>query len=254
MMLSPAAGVLLANQLVPLVCRLYDWQTAFTVVGWGAIVLAGLVFFGMKETGQRAGDQHFLEGLKFIVGHRDLMLMAFAGFCLMWIQIGFISWSNVALKRLGFSLAQAGFCMTLYGLGGLLGPLVSGLFVGQLKNKKWFLVIGYFLMIPLVLTFGHQNTFAVLVAIAIGLGFLIGFANTFLPLLVSEYSGAKWAASAGGITGTIFQIASIFGPLLMGLSIDLTGSFTAVWWIVSAGPLIGILLLLPLRMPPHRRA
>lgn len=253
MMLSPAAGVLLANQLVPIVCRVFVWQTAFSIVGWWAILLGLLVFFSMKETGQRTAGQSFWEGLKFIVNHRDLMLMAFAGFCLMWIQIGFISWGNVALKKIGFSLAQAGFTMTLYGLGGLLGPVVSGFLVNRFKNKKWLLVFGYLLMIPLVLIFGNQNDFGVLTAIACGLGFLIGYANTFVPLIVSEYSGVQYAASAGGVTGTIFQVASIFGPLVMGYSVDLTGSFSSVWWLLAAGPVVGILLLLPLRMPLNRR-
>ena len=88
-----------------------------------------------------------------------------------------------------------------------------------------------------------------LAAIACALGFLNGYANTFVPLIVSEYSGEEWAASAGGVAGTIFQIASIVGPLIMGWSVDVTGSFHTVWWLLAAGPLIGIFLLLLLKHP-----
>jgi sugar phosphate permease len=249
MMLSPTAGVLLANQIVPHIVNTFSWQSAFTFVGWVAIFLAALIFFTMKETGKRAEDKSFLDGLKFIFSHRDLMLMALVGFSLMWIQIGFISWSNTALKNFGFSLAQAGLAMTLFGLGGILGPIVSGYLADRTDNKKGLVIASYIAMIPLVLAFGYAQTFTVLAVIACALGFLNGYANTFVPLMVSEYSGEQWAASAGGVTGSIFQIASIFGPFLLGLSIDVTGNFAVVWWLLAAGPLVGIVLLSLLRRP-----
>lgn len=254
MMLSPTAGVLLANQIVPYMAGRFAWQTAFSLVGYLAIGLAVLVLFTMKETGQRAEGKNFLEGLRFVFGHRDLMLMAFAGFALMWIQIGFISWGNTALKHFGYSLAQAGLAMTLFGVGGILGPIVSGFLADRTTNKKTLVIAGYLAMIPLVLAFGHFNTFAILAAIACTLGFLNGYANTFVPLLVSEYSGEEWAASAAGVTGSIFQIASILGPFVLGLSIDVTGSFTAVWWLLAVAPLTGAVLLFLMRKPiPEQR-
>lgn len=249
MMLSPTAGVLLANQIVPNIVRYLHWRSAFTIVGWIGIAIAVLVLILMKETGKRSKGKSFFEGFKFILGHRELMLMAFAGFCLMWIQIGFISWGNTALKTFGYSLSQAGLAMTLFGVGGILGPIVSGYLADRVREKKMLVVVGYLAMIPLVLIFGQVHHFVLLAAIACALGFLNGYANTFVPLLVSEYSGEEWAASAGGVTGSIFQIASILGPFVMGWSVDLSGSFVFVWWILAAGPLIGAVLLYLMRSP-----
>jgi sugar phosphate permease len=253
MMLSPTAGVLLANQIVPVLVETFSWQSAFTFVGWMAVILSVLILIAMKDSGKRAEDKSFMDGLRFIFGSRDLMLMAGVGFCLMWVQIGFISWSNTALKNLGFTLAQAGLAMTLFGLGGLFGPIVSGYLADRTSNKKRMVITGYLAMVPLVLLFGIFESFAFLVAIACALGFLNGYANTFVPLMVSEYSGEQWAASAGGVTGSIFQIASIFGPVLLGLSIDVTGSFAVVWWLLAAGPLVGAILLSLLRQPEKVR-
>jgi predicted MFS family arabinose efflux permease len=249
MMLSPTAGVLLANQIVPYVAGRFAWQTAFSLVGWLAIGLAVLVVFTIKETGQRAEGKSFLDGLRFIFGHRDLMLMAFAGFALMWIQVGFISWGNAALKHFGYSLAQAGVAMTLFGVGGILGPMVSGILADRTTNPKALLIGAYLAMIPLVLAFGYLKGFAILAAVACALGFINGYANTFVPLLVSQYSGEEWAASAGGVTGSIFQIGSILGPFVLGLSIDVSGSFTMVWWLLVAAPLAGAVLLALMRKP-----
>ena len=61
--------------------------------------------------------------------------------------------------------------------------------------------------------------------------------------MVSEYSGPKWAASAGGVSGCIFQTGASLGPAILGLSIDLTGSFQTVWWLLAAAPALGILFL-----------
>jgi sugar phosphate permease len=253
MMLSPTAGVLLANQIVPYVADRFAWQTAFSLVGWLAIGLAVLVLFTMKDTGQRAAGKNFLEGLRFVFGHRDLMLMAFAGFALLWIQVGFISWGNTALKHFGYSLAQAGLAMTLFGVGGIFGPIVSGFLADRTTNKKALVITGYLAMIPLVLAFGYLKGFGILAAVACALGFLNGYANTFVPLMVSEYSGEEWAASAGGVTGSIFQIASILGPFVLGLSIDVTGSFATVWWLLAAAPLGGAALLLLMRKPASEK-
>jgi predicted MFS family arabinose efflux permease len=253
MMLSPTAGVLLANQIVPYMVDRFAWQTAFSLVGWLAIGLAVLVLFTMKETGARAEGKSFLEGLRFVFGHRDLMLMAFAGFALLWIQVGFISWGNAALKHFGYSLAQAGLAMTLFGVGGILGPIVSGFLADRTANKKALVIIGYLAMIPLVLAFGYLKGFGILAAIACALGFLNGYANTFVPLIVSQYSGEEWAASAGGVTGSIFQIASILGPFVLGLSIDVTGSFSTVWWLLAVAPLGGVVLLLFMRKPASEK-
>jgi predicted MFS family arabinose efflux permease len=253
MMLSPTAGVLLANQIVPYVAGRFAWQTAFSLVGWLAIGLAVLVVLTMKETGQRAQGKGFLEGLRFIIGHRDLMLMAFAGFALMWIQVGFISFGNAALKHFGHSLAQAGLAMTLFGVGGILGPMVSGILADRAPNAKALVIAGYLAMIPLVLAFGYLEGFAILAAIACALGFLNGYANTFVPLLVSQYSGEEWAASAGGVSGSIFQIGAILGPFVLGLSIDISGSFTMVWWLLAAAPLAGAVLLAFMRKPASEK-
>jgi sugar phosphate permease len=249
MMLAPTAGVLLANQIVPTLTNHFSWQSAFTFVGWMAIFLSVLILCTMKETGARANDKGFMDGLRFIFNHRDLMLMAGVGFCLMWVQVGFISWSNTALKNLGFSLSQAGLVMTLFGLGGILGPIVSGYLADRTTRKKRMVIAGYTAMMPLILLFGYCESFVALAAIACVFGFLNGYANTFIPLMVSEYSGEQWAASAGGVTGSIFQIASIFGPVLLGLSIDVTGSFAIVWWLLAAGPLVGAILLSLLHQP-----
>ena len=172
--------------------------------------------------------------------------MAFAGFCLMWVQIGFISWGNAAIKNIGFSMEKAGFVMTLFGLGGIVGPLVSGYMADRSNHKKRLIITGFIALIPLVMLFGSLTSLTALAWLACAIGFVFGYINTFLPLMVSEYSGPQWAASAGGVTGCIFQTGAILGPAILGLSIDITGSYQVIWWLLAAGPLAGLFFLIPL--------
>ena len=244
LMLSPTAGVLVSNQLASLVMHYSSWRSVFLVVGCWAIVQALIIFFFMKDTGERTEGQSFISGLRFVTGNANIMRMAFAGFCLMWVQIGFISWGNTAIKNLGFTMEKAGFIMTLFGVGGILGPLVSGYLADLFDDKKYLLIFGVFLLIPLVLIFGNTTSFVMLAGLACGLGFVNGYINTFLPLMVSEYSGPQWAATANGVTGCIFQMGAILGPAIIGLSIDITDSFRFVWWLLAMGPIMGIIFLM----------
>lgn len=108
MMMAPSGGVLLANQIAPFLVNRFSWRSAYSLVGFLTLLLAVLVFFTMKETGLTARNKGFVDGLKFVFSNRNLMLMSGVGFCLMWMQTGFISWGNTALENIGFSLGQGG--------------------------------------------------------------------------------------------------------------------------------------------------
>jgi predicted MFS family arabinose efflux permease len=248
-MLSPTAGVLFSNQIASVVMRYFEWRTVFTAVGISAIILAVFVLIFMKDTGKSSKGHTFMEGLRYITGNKDIMRMAMVGFCLMWVQIGFISWANTAIKSCGLTLANGAFIMTLFGVGGIVGPLVSGVLADRTSNKKILMVIGFGSLIPLVLGFGAVNTLTPMAVTACALGFVFGYINTFMPLMVSEYSGPQWAASAGGVTGCIFQTGAILGPAILGFAIDMTGSFQAIWWLLAAGPIAGTFFLISLQSP-----
>ena len=70
--------------------------------------------------------------------------------------------------------------------------------------------------------------------------------------MVSAYAEPRWAGSAGGVTNCIWQIAGAAVPLVTGLSIDISGSFGVVWWIIAAGPAIGLAILAMVRKPSPR--
>jgi LPXTG-motif cell wall-anchored protein len=247
LMISPALGVLVANQLTSLILGYFAWQGLFISIGIIAMVLAVIAFAGIRDKVQEVKAQSFSEGIKYVLSNKNIIMMSLIGFCLMWAQVGFISWGNTAIERAGYSVGQAVLAMTLFGVGGIAGPLVSGYMLNRSKNKKRLLMVTYLVLMVLLLVFGNMQKFAVLAGLAMLIGFVNGYANTFIPLMVNEYADPKWSGIAGGVSGCIFQTGAIIGPMAIGLSIDKTGSFGIAWYMLAGAALLGALLLIGLR-------
>jgi LPXTG-motif cell wall-anchored protein len=247
LMISPALGVLVANQLTSLILGYFAWQGLFISIGIIAMLLAVIAFVGIRDKVQEVKAQSFSEGIKYVLSNKNIVMMSLIGFCLMWAQVGFISWGNTAIERAGYSVGQAVLAMTLFGVGGIAGPLVSGYMLNRSKNKKRLLMATYLVLMVLLLVFGNMQQFAVLAALTLLIGFTNGYANTFLPLLVNEYADPKWSGIAGGVSGCIYQIGAIIGPLAIGFSVDKTGSFGIAWYMLAGAALLGALLLIGLR-------
>lgn len=250
---APSGGIVLSNYIVPALNSVIGWQGAFQVVGAFTVAVAVLVYLLVRTTDNIQSSGSMFAGFKVIFGSRDLILTALAGFCLMWVELGTATWANSYVKELGYSVKIAGLVLIFYGVGGIIGPLVSGYISDKLGSRKKLLIISYALIIPITIIFGYQTSISMLYLMGFIFGFCSYLANPHLTVLVSEFAGKQWAATANGTSNFIFQFASMIGPLVMGFSLDLTGNFHTVWWIMAAGPLLGILLLLPVN-PENKRA
>jgi sugar phosphate permease len=246
---APSGGLLLANYIVPALNLAFSWQGAFQGIGIATILLGILIYFLVKTSDEPKGEKSFFGGFKVFFTNRNIVLVAVAGFCLMWMELGLATWANAYIKKLGFSVKEAGMVLIWYSLGGLIAPVVSGWVSDKIGNRKNILLAAYAISAPLTIYFGAQTTLPMLSMAGFVYGFCSYFANPHLSLMISEYAGKEWAATANGISNFIFQLASMIGPLVLGGVIDLSGSFSTVWYMMAAGPIVGILVLLPLRPP-----
>jgi ACS family hexuronate transporter-like MFS transporter len=246
---APSGGLLLANYVVPALNNAFNWQGAFQGIGIATSLLGVLIYFLVKTSDEPKGEKSFFGGFKVFFTNRNIVLIALAGFCLMWMELGLATWANAYIKKLGFSVKEAGMVLIWYSLGGLIAPVVSGWVSDKIGNRKNILIASYAVSVPLTVYFGSQTTLAMLNIIGFVYGFCSYFANPHLSLMVSEYAGKEWAATANGISNFIFQLASMIGPLVLGGVLDMSGSFDMVWYMMAVGPIVGILVLLPLRLP-----
>ncbi|HHW42554.1 MFS transporter [Desulfofundulus thermobenzoicus] len=252
MLAAPSGGIVLSNYIVPALNKSFGWQGAFQAIGLATAVVGVLIFILVRTSDEIKSTGSIFGGFKVVFGSKDLILTALAGFCLMWVELGTATWANAYVKKLGFSVEAAGLVMIFYGIGGALAPLVSGYISDKIGQRKNILIVSYALIIPLTVAFGYQTSMTMLSILGFAFGFCSYLANPHLTVMISEFAGREWAATANGTANFIFQLASMIGPVVLGWSIDFTGNFASVWWIMAAGPLVGILLLLPVR-PENKR-
>lgn len=242
---APSGGILLTNILVPILNDKVGWQGAFQSVGL-LTIFAGLMVYVLMKSGTTAKSQGktISEGFKVIFSNKSLVYTALAGFGLLWLQLGTATWANAHIKRLGYSVVDAGLVMMWYGLGGMIAPLLSGFISDRIGERKKLIITSYVVTAPLSVLFGYQTGTIGLSITAFIFAFCSYIANPQLTILISQFAGTRWAATANGTSNFIFQLASMISPFVIGWSIDLSGSFEASWWILAAGPLVGIMLML----------
>jgi MFS transporter, ACS family, hexuronate transporter len=250
---APSAGIVLSSVIVPPLNTAVGWAGAFKVVGAATVLVGILIFLLVRSSEQSQGGGSMFGGFKVIFRSRDLILTALAGFCLMWVELGTATWAIAHVKKLGHSLGAAGSVMMFYGIGGLISPAISGYVSDRIGHRKWILIGALLIIGPMTVVFGYQTDLTMLCAMGFVFGFCSYLANPHLTILISEFAGKQWAATANGASNVIFQTAPMIGPVVMGWSIDTTGSFSTVWWVMAAGPLLGILLMLPVN-PENKRA
>jgi MFS family permease len=168
----------------------------------------------------------------------------------MWMEIGFASWANAYIKKqLGFSVKEAGLVLICYSIGGVLASPVSGWLSDLIGNRKKIMMGAFLLSAPLTVVFGYQTSLKMLIIVGFVYGFCSYFANPHLTIMVAETAGKSRAATATGISNVMFQLSAMLGPLVLGWSIDVTKTFNSVWYLMAAGPLVGILMLIGVRPP-----
>jgi predicted MFS family arabinose efflux permease len=159
-----------------------------------------------------------------------------------WAQIGFGSVANPYLvTALGFTVAEAGRVMLIYGLAGLLMPALAGyLCVRFPPGKKVMIIGGHMALAAALLTFGKVSGAIPVLVTACLVGLLVSFLNPIYTVIIADNADPEWAATAGGVGNSIFQVGAVLSPLAIGLAADARGDYGLTWTILAAGAAIGI--------------
>lgn len=243
-MSAPTVGIAIPNLAMPALESSWGWQGAFQIVGLAVISLAVVMLALMREAAAAPASgsrPSFPVGLKYVLGNRNLRLISLAGFCGLWTQIGFSSVGNDYLvENFGLNLKAAGTVMVLYGLMGLVMSILAGWLSGRFPARiKRMLIISHLLMAAFCLLFGQMGaSFTALIGASL-IGMAVSFANPLYSIVVADNTEARWMATAGGVSNTIFQLGALFSPLALGLARDLSGSYGWAWPILAVVAILG---------------
>lgn len=134
---------------------------------------------------------------------------------------------------LGFSGSTAAFAFTVYGIMGMIGPVIAGFLCARIRSK-WVLGTFYGLRPAAVITFLLlPKTVFSIYAFVIALG-LIG--NSTVPPttnLISKLYGFKKLGMLSGFAFVFHQAGSFISTWLGGILASSAGSYTPIWLVGS---------------------
>jgi MFS family permease len=235
----------------------FGWRSAYAALG-GLALLLGFPFTWryVRERSHVRRDLPAapLSGVTWQAGIRSVTFWVIVAV----LFVGSISMNGTIthlvalLTDRGISPGRAAACASLLGGTSLLGRVGAGSLLDRFFGARVAFLVNLIAAAGLF-ALAYANHFAAgcLAATLIGIG--VGSEAAVTPYLLSRYFGLRSFSTLYGLTWTFYAAAGAIGPVILGRSFDLTGSYTAlliflaiVYSVVSA-----LLLFLP-RHPVHQ--
>ncbi len=200
----------------------------------GCVVLL-CFWLDKKEKNNEASDERsehapvIREMLNEAFTSRPFMHLALAFFTCGFFMAIIETYLYPQLISYGFPGSEVAFLFTLYGIMGMIGPVIAGFLCGKI-NPKLVLGTTYGLRPVLIILFILlPKSKSVVYAFVIGLG-LVG--NATVPpttLLISSFFGSRKMPTLSGIAMVFHQIGSAVSTWIGGVLIHSGGDYNALW-------------------------
>lgn len=248
-------GTVLMPQLSAYLIGEVGWRSAFLCLAVTIVVVAYLpILFLMREP--VAGSQGAMATAASLPGlTREeavrtgrFRAIAAAFFIAGIVIVGTMSQLVPMMSDRGLTPAETASVMSVAGMALIVGRLAAGYALDRIFAPY---VTVFFFILPLagisLLVWGGSTTMALTGAILLGAA--IGADFDIVPFLMSRYFGLRTFGQLYGIVLSIFLVGSGLGPVLLGTTFDLTGSYRLM--LVLFLPLLVIGSVLLLRLGPY---
>jgi MFS family permease len=167
--------------------------------------------------------------------------------CLYAISVnGAIAHLSALLTDRGVSAAGAAWAVSIIGATGLIGRLLTGLFLDRFFGPRVSQVMLLMTVLGIVLLSVANTLTAGLVAAGF-IGFSMGSEGDITPYLLGRYFGLKRFSTLYALTWTTYAVGGATGPILVGRVFDTMGSYRPITFQLLAVPaLIPCLLMFAL--------
>ncbi|MEV4371756.1 MFS transporter [Nonomuraea sp. NPDC049637] len=243
--MASSLGTVIANVLVPRLIQWYDWRASYQLFGIVSMGLALVCLTLLRDRREPAAAPAARPPLRGLARDRDLLLIGLAGFGGLWGTYGFVTWSNTLMvKGHGLDPVAAGTVVVVFAAAGAVGKPVIGLatdLAGRGRKRPAVAVLVAFA--GCLLLFGRMETETAFLVTA---GFAGLGAYLYSPLLIAMVpglSGTALAGSAAGATNAVAQLGSVTVPVVVGAVYQASGSFSAAFATLAAGPVAGAVAL-----------
>ena len=243
------AGTAVAASVVPplgnFLITEFGWRAAFVwlSLGWGGVTLLACILFlydahdraaGKRKADMRAGltpaveaSAVILPGLSAREAWRDSALwrLAISNFVVMLLTIGLAIHLFPILTEAGVSRTNAAWLTSLAGIAGIVGKLVTGVLLDRFRpNWVGGITLGAAALAFALLLDGIRSPTLIVIALLIN-GYAAGTKTHITGFLTAGYAGMKNFGAVYGVMSSLMALASGLGPLLAGLTYDLSGGY-----------------------------
>jgi len=244
MLAGTGLGAMLLPLLVQAVITHLGWRAAYLTLG----LLAFIVGFPLTAAFVRERPvAHQDRSVSTETGEHVAKALATPAFwiiaatvCLYAFSVnGTIAHLSALLTDRGVSAAGAAWSVSIIGATGLIGRLLTGLFLDRFFGPRVSQIMLLMTVLGIVMLSVANSLTSGLIAAAL-IGFSMGSEGDITPYLLGRYFGLKRFSTLYALTWTTYAIGGATGPILVGRIFDSMGSYR---------PLTIQLLALPALIP-----
>lgn len=248
---SPPFGITLAQSIGAPLNQAVGWRNTFLIVAAIVVIIVALlaVFVqpiprktaavpaGNPAVAQAAatkakGQAGLLAGLVGFFTNKQQLLLGVSGFMFMFVTVGFATWTNRYAQSLGFTPVQGGMIITCYSIAGIIASCLSGSIAVKCRmSHRNFLIASLAAMGVMTVLFSMQRGYMGLIVVGCVYGAISYLPSTHYTTSAMMLAGERYTATAASTQNLLFQLASLIMPIIVGRAIDLTGSYSFVWYI-----------------------
>jgi MFS family permease len=251
MLAGTGLGAMLLPVLVQAVITHLGWRAAYLTLGIVAFTVGfPLTAAFVRERPVAQQDPDVSTELGEPVA-RALATPAFwiiaATVCLYAISVnGTIAHLSALLTDRGVSAAGAAWSVSIIGATGLIGRLLTGLFLDRFFGPRVSQIMLLITVLGIVTLSVASSLTAGLIAAAL-IGFSMGSEGDITPYLLGRYFGLKRFSTLYALTWTTYAIGAATGPILVGRIFDTIGTYRPITiQLLSLPALIPCLLMFAL--------
>ena len=245
----------------------FGWRAAFVWIGigWGGLTFLLCLFFlfdahnraakakkAAVASGEPSAQAPDLPGLSSSEALRDSALwrVGISNFVVMVLTMGLIIHLFPILTEAGVSRTNAAWLISLSGVAGIVGKLVTGYLLDRFRpNWVGGLTLGAAALAFLLLLEGVTSPALIVVAMLIN-GYTAGTKTQITGFLSASYGGMRNFGKIYGVMAALMAAAAGIGPLLGGLVYDEFGNYGPFLIAGAIGCVFGGILMITLPAYP----
>ena len=250
---SSALGGVIMAPLLSKVISDYNWRSAWFLVGLLSIFSLLIILLVIKnrpsDIGEVPDGVNFTEKsdgkamnsskrifktseewtLKKILKTRSVWMIIIGNITRNATYYVCISYSIIHLRDMGFTPEVAAMSIAVFTLCTLIGKFISGLLGDHYVEPRNICIISHFAMALGMIFLMNANSIVYIYLYAIFMG--TGFGTSYISsvTMTANYYGAEQFPAISGIIYPLTSILGALGPIMAGLSFDITGSYVLVF-------------------------